>query len=39
VNTVFLVGTIVLILSFIVRLMVMGTAAWLQLAGWLTTLV
>jgi hypothetical protein len=39
VNTVFLVGTFLLISSFVVRLVVMGTDAWLRLATWLTSFV
>lgn len=39
VNNVFLAGTIALIASYPIRLMLMGTAAWMQLAVWLTSFV
>jgi hypothetical protein len=38
-NRVFLAGTALLIDSFVVRLMLMGTDAWMQIAGWLTSFV
>ncbi len=38
-NRVFVAGTVLLISSYIVRLMLMGTGAWLNLAGWLTSFV
>ena len=39
VNRVFLTGTVLLISSYVVRLMLMGTDAWMQLARWLTSFV
>jgi hypothetical protein len=36
-NVVFLVGAILLIASYPIRLMLSGTKAWLSLANWLTT--
>lgn len=38
-NAVFLAGTLLLIVSYVVRLMIMGTAAWMALARWLTGFV
>lgn len=38
-NRIFLAGTLVLIASYVVRLMVMPTAAWMQVASWLTGFV
>ena len=38
-NRVFLVGTLLLIASYIVRLMIMGTGAWMEVARWLTSFV
>lgn len=39
VNQVFLTGTVLLISSYVVRLMLMGTDAWMQTARWLTSFV
>ena len=36
-NKVFLTGTLLLILSFVLRLVLMQTDAWMRFAGWLTT--
>jgi hypothetical protein len=38
-NGAFLVGMVLLIVSYPVRLVLMNTGAWLQLAGWLTSFV
>lgn len=38
-NRVFLVGTLLLIASYVVRLMIMGTGAWMEMARWLTSFV
>lgn len=38
-NRVFLIGTLLLIASYIVRLMIMGTSTWMAIAGWLTSFV
>ena len=38
-NKVFLAGTILLISSYVVRLMLMGTEAWMHFARWLTSFV
>ena len=38
-NTVFATGSVLLIASYVVRLLLMGTAAWMNFAGWLTALV
>ncbi len=38
-NRVFLAGTLLLIASYVVRLVIMPTAAWMQIAGWLTSFV
>jgi hypothetical protein len=39
VNAVFAAGTLVLIASYVVRLALMGTAAWMHAAEWLTSFV
>lgn len=39
VNVVFLVGALLLIASYVTRLALMNTPAWLQAAGWLTSFV
>jgi hypothetical protein len=39
VNIVFLVGALLLIASYVTRLVLMNTPAWLQAAGWLTSFV
>ena len=39
VNKVFLAGTVALISSYVVRLMIMGTSAWTEVARWLTGFV
>ena len=39
VNIVFLVGALLLIASYVTRLVVMNNPAWLQTAGWLTSFV
>ncbi len=36
-DRVFLVGSILLILSYPIRLMLMGTSAWMSFAAWITT--
>jgi hypothetical protein len=38
-NRIFLAGALLLIASYVVRLALMGTATWMQLAGWLTSFV
>jgi hypothetical protein len=38
-NRIFLAGTLVLIASYVVRLMLMGTDAWMGIARWLTSFV
>lgn len=38
-NRIFLAGTILLIASFVGRLMVMGTSTWMGIAAWLTSFV
>jgi hypothetical protein len=38
-NVVFATGIVLLVGSYVVRLALMGTDAWLQIAGWLTTFV
>jgi hypothetical protein len=38
-NRVFAVGVALLISSYIIRLALMGTAAWLQFATWITSFV
>lgn len=38
-NRVFLLGTLLLIASYVVRLMIMGTGAWMEIAQWLTSFV
>lgn len=38
-NRVFFVGTLLLIASYLVRLMIMGTSTWMGIAGWLTSFV
>ena len=37
VNKVFLTGVLLLIVSYVARLALMGTATWIQFAAWLTT--
>ena len=39
INPVFLAGSVLLIASYPIRLMLMGTAAWMQLAVWLTSVI
>ena len=39
INPVFLVGSVLLIASYPIRLTLMGTAAWMQFALWLTSVV
>jgi hypothetical protein len=39
VNRVLVTGSVLLMASYVVRLTVMGTGAWMQFAGWLTTFV
>jgi hypothetical protein len=38
-NRIFLGGALLLIASYVVRLALMGTAAWMQVAAWLTSFV
>jgi hypothetical protein len=38
-NRVFVVGTILLIASYVARLAIMGTEGWREMAGWLTSYV
>jgi hypothetical protein len=38
-NPVFLAGAVLLIASYPIRLALMGTAAWMQFAQWLTSFV
>jgi hypothetical protein len=38
-NKIFIAGTVLLIASYVVRLMLMGTDAWMQAARWLTGFV
>jgi hypothetical protein len=38
-NKVFLVGMVLMIASYVIRLMLMGTDAWMQSARWLTSFV
>jgi hypothetical protein len=38
-NTIFLAGTLLLIASYVGRLMLMNTAGWMEAARWLTTFV
>jgi hypothetical protein len=39
VDRVFLSGTVLLVGSYVVRLLLMTTGAWMNLAGWLTSFV
>ena len=39
INPVFLAGSLLLIASYPIRMMLMGTAAWMQFALWLTSFV
>jgi hypothetical protein len=38
-NKIFLAGALVLIASYVIRLAVMGTSGWMQIATWLTGFV
>jgi hypothetical protein len=38
-NTIFIVGALLLIVSYVGRLVVMGTDTWLTIATWLTSFI